>query len=244
MTTSEIIILAGGFAGGFITGLTGFGTGLTALVFWLQVVQPIVAAPLVIICSIVGQIQTLPAIWSHIVWPRVVPFIIGGLIGVPLGTLLLPLIDLKTFKLLIGCLLIMYSAMMLITGSMPAIKWGGRMINAIVGLGGGILGGLAGLSGPLPTIWASLKGWDRHEKRALFQSYNLSILFFAAASQAFSGILTADIFRLAAFALPGTLLGAWLGLKTYNRLGDRQFNRIVLGLLLLAGVSLCLSYRA
>jgi hypothetical protein len=31
-------------------------------------------------------------------------------------------------------------------------------LDALVGFAGGILGGLAGLSGPLPTLWASVRG--------------------------------------------------------------------------------------
>jgi hypothetical protein len=34
-----------------MTGLSGFGTGLTALAFWLHVVNPVVAAALVAACS-------------------------------------------------------------------------------------------------------------------------------------------------------------------------------------------------
>jgi hypothetical protein len=68
MGVTEILILVGGFAGGYVSGLTGFGTGLTALPFWLYAVHPVVAAPLVVICSIVAQIQTLPSIWHAINW--------------------------------------------------------------------------------------------------------------------------------------------------------------------------------
>lgn len=236
----EWFILAGALAGGFVSGLTGFGTGLTALVFWLQVVPPVVAAPMVVICSIIGQFQTLPAIWQHIVWPRVVPFILGGLVGVPLGTLLLPHISLEMFKLMVGCLLIFYSGLMLLKRTTPNVAWGGKIMDVCVGLGGGILGGLAGLSGPLVTIWGSLKGWGKHEKRGLFQAFNLSILLFAAASQAFNGFITAEVGGWILIALPGTLLGTWLGRKVYNKLGDHHFDKIVLGLLLLAGVLIIL----
>ncbi|MFB8829176.1 hypothetical protein ACE0DR_06800 [Azotobacter sp. CWF10] len=56
---TEAIILAGALSGGFVTGLAGFGTGLTALGFWLHAVEPVVAAALVVICSVVGQLQSL-----------------------------------------------------------------------------------------------------------------------------------------------------------------------------------------
>ena len=110
------------------------------------------------------------------------------------------------------------------------------MADGAVGLGGGVLGGLSGLSGPLPTIWASLRGWGKDERRGVFQTYNLTILLLAAASQAYGGFMTLEVGRLTLIALPATLVGAWAGRKTYDRLGDGRFNQIVLGLLLISGV--------
>ena len=238
MGITDFFILAGALAGGFVSGLTGFGTGLTALAFWVHAVQPVVAAPLVVICSIIAQIQTIPAIWHAIVWRQVFPFVLGGLVGVPIGTTLLGHVSSETFKLFIGCLLIVYCSLMLLGRSPLIVSWGGRYADGVVGLGGGILGGLAGLSGPLPTIWASMRGWGKDEKRSVFQTFNLSILLFAAASQAFGGIITAEVGRLTLVALPGTLLGAWMGRKTYDKLGDDRFDQIVLVLLLLSGISI------
>lgn len=237
MGSTDVFILVGALAGGFINGLTGFGTGLTALVFWLAVVPPIVAAPMVAICSVIGQLQTLPAIWHAIIWQRVMPFILGGLIGVPLGTLLLPIVSVQIVKLLVGGFLVVISSLLLLQRSTPQIAWGGQFVDGFVGLFGGILGGLIGLSGVPPTLWASLKGWSKHEKRAVFQAFNLSILLFASLSMAYGGFMTPEVGRLTLIALPGTLAGVWLGRKTYNRLSDDSFQKIVLGLLLLAGIS-------
>jgi hypothetical protein len=58
----SLLLLLGAFAGGFVSGLAGFGTGLTALGIWLQVVDPVLAAPLVVICSVVSQGLTLPRV--------------------------------------------------------------------------------------------------------------------------------------------------------------------------------------
>jgi uncharacterized protein len=242
MGITEIFILAGALAGGYVSGLTGFGTGLTALALWLQVTQPVVAGPLVVTCSIISQLLTLPAIWHAIVWRRAVPFILGGLVGVPIGTMLLAFVSLQAFKLFVGCLLIVYCGFMLLRRSAPKVTWGGNLADGVVGLGGGVLGGLAGLSGPLPTIWASLRGWGKDERRGVFQTFNLSILLFAAASQAVSGFMTFEVGRLTLVAFPGTLLGSWLGRKTYNKLGDGRFNQVVLVLLLLSGVSIIVTW--
>ena len=238
MALAEILVLVGAFAGGYVSGLTGFGTGLTALPFWLSAVHPLVAAPLVVVCSIIAQIQTLPAIWHAINWRRVFPFVLGGVIGVPVGTISLAHVTPQIFKLLIGCFLIVYCSFMLLRRSAPTVSWGGRVADGMVGLGGGILGGFTGLSGPLPTLWASLRGWDKDAKRGVFQVFNLSILLLALGSQAIGGFVTMEVGRFALIALPGTLLGAWLGRKTYNVLGDDRFNQIVLVLLLLSGISI------
>jgi uncharacterized protein len=60
-TDQIVIILIVALAGGLINGLTGFGTALTAIGLWLYVLAPPVAATLAILCSVVSQLQTLPA---------------------------------------------------------------------------------------------------------------------------------------------------------------------------------------
>jgi len=97
------------------------------------------------------------------------------------------------------------------------------------------LGGLAGLSGPLPTLWASVRGWGKDERRGIFQTFNWTILTAALCLQTGAGLVTPDIAR---FALPGTILGSWLGARTYRALRDKNFRDAVLGLLFLSGVGL------
>jgi uncharacterized membrane protein YfcA len=68
---STVLVLAlGALCGGFVTGLAGFGTGLTALGLWLHVVSPAAAAALVVVCSVAGQIQSLYTVRRAIAWRR------------------------------------------------------------------------------------------------------------------------------------------------------------------------------
>src|ERR1700679_4092884 len=92
-------LLLGALAGGFVSGLAGFGTALMALGIWLYVVPPDVSVQLVLICSIIAQTWTLPSIWRAIDFKLVWPFVAGGLAGVPLGTLLVAYADPRLFKL-------------------------------------------------------------------------------------------------------------------------------------------------
>ena len=237
-TTFIAIVMLGAFSGGFVNGLAGFGTGLVAMGIWLHGMPPAVAASVVVICSVVSQVQTIPQIWHAIQLRRVLPFVIPGLLGVPLGTWLMDYVDPGAFRFGMGVLLVGFSAFSLACGTGLGIRWGGRIADGFVGLAGGVLGGLAGLSGPLPTIWAAVRGWGKDERRSLFQSYNLSILATALVSHAVSGHLTAEVGWATIAALPGTMVGAWLGGRVYRRLSDRHFHNVILGLLGFSGVTL------
>jgi uncharacterized membrane protein YfcA len=239
METVTFFVLAGGaLAGGFISGLAGFGTALVALGVWLYVVPPSVAVPLVLISSIVAQASTLVSFWRQIDFKLVWPFVAGGLAGVLPGTLLVAHADPRTFKLAVGVLLLVFPTALYFNRRSLAVKFGGRIADALVGFAGGVLGGLAGLSGPLPTLWASIRGWDKHERRGIFQTFNGTILATALCLQVFSGRVTKDVAWFALFTLPGTLVGAWLGARAYRVLSDQNFRDVVLGLLFLSGVIL------
>ena len=107
-TFAYALLFVGALAGGFVTCLAGFGTALMALGIWIYVLEPSLAVPLVLICSVVAQTSTLPSMWRSFDLGIVWPFLIGGLAGVPLGTILIAHADPNTFKLSVGILLLIF----------------------------------------------------------------------------------------------------------------------------------------
>jgi uncharacterized membrane protein YfcA len=162
----------------------------------------------------------------------------AGVLGVPIGVHLLTRVNADLFRLGIGTLLVVFSTWMLVGRMRTAFRWGGRVADAAIGLGGGVLGGLAGLSGLLPTMWVTLRGWSKDQRRGFFQAYNLTVLGAAMVVHIADGLVTRDVGWLLLWALPGTLLGAWLGARAYQRLSDHHFHQLVLGLLAVSGVTL------
>ncbi|HEX5130278.1 MAG TPA: sulfite exporter TauE/SafE family protein [Usitatibacter sp.] len=237
---TEAAVAIGGLLGGLASGLTGFGFGLTSLPLWAHVLAPAVASPLVIACSIAGQLQTLPKIWHAIDLRRLAPFVILGLAGVPIGVWLLPLIAPGAFRIALGALVVVACATLLWL-RIATRRESSRAGDAIVGFTGGVLGGITGLSGVPATIWAELHGWGKDERRAIFQGFNISILVLALAGHAVAGSFTPSVLRLLLVAIPATLVGAWAGRKLYDRVDARRFGRIVLWLVLCAGASLLAS---
>ena len=106
------IVIVGALVAGFVNGLTGTGYALMALGFWLQAMSPTTAAPLVALCSVIGHLQAIRSIWHGVRWPRLWPFLAAGIIGVPLGTVMLNHLQVQPLKLGTGIMLILYSAWM------------------------------------------------------------------------------------------------------------------------------------
>jgi uncharacterized membrane protein YfcA len=186
--------------------------------------------------------STFPAIWRTVDWRRLAPMLVAGLIGVPLGTWALPLISLRHFKLGFGVLLVAYCAFGLFAARWARLRSGRpgveRSMETVVGFAGGVLGGLAGLSGVLPTVWASLKGWPKSEQRAIFQGFNFTLLSAMLVASVTQGLVGLGSLIALCIAAPAAVLAARLGFRLYKGLHALHFDRIVLGLLLISGLAL------
>jgi uncharacterized membrane protein YfcA len=235
------IVVAGALAAGFVNGLSGTGYALVALGFWLQAMSPLTAAPLTALCGVAGHIQSLPRIWNGVRWARLWPMLTAGIVGVPIGTLLLDHVRPNPLKVGVGVFLIAYSAWMAFVRRPPIVTGGGRLADAAVGLAGGLMGGMASLSGPAPAIWAQLRGYGKDEQRGINQPFNMSVLFLALVSAGVAGFLDRTFFIWAAICVPTTLIGARIGLALYRKVDDAQFRHILLALLCLSGLTLILT---
>ena len=235
------LVVAGALAAGFVNGLSGTGYALVALGFWLHAMSPVTAAPLVAFCSVAGHLQSLPRIWKGVIWSRLWPFMVGGLIGVPIGTALLGFVQVRPLKVAVGILLMLYCSWMGFARHPPVVTGGGRLADGAAGFGGGILGGMASLSGPIPVIWVQLRGWTMLAQRGVNQPYNMSVLTLSLISAAVAGFLDRTFLIWAAISLPVTLIGAQVGLRLYGRINDGQFRRLVIVLLGLSGLTLIAS---
>lgn len=236
MEGSALLIFAlGALTAGFVSGLTGLGTALTALAFWLHVTTPQIAVPMAAAIAVLSHIITLTFIRQGIVWRRLWPFLAGGLIGMPLGVAALGLLSADAAKAGLGVFLILYCVYGLAVRNPPIVTGGGRRADGAVGFGGGFLGGLAGISGPLPTIWAGLRGWPKDEQRGTYQPFNLLILGLSVAGHGIYDRFDPVAGTEALTAFAAAAVGSVAGILTYRRTSDRNFRRVVLILLAIGG---------
>lgn len=240
LAAADFYLAGATFLAALASGLAGFAFALIASGIYLHLLEPAAAVALVLSGSLAAQAVTILRVRGGIVWARLWPFLLGGIVGVPLGTALLDRLDPVAFRFVIGLFLVGYSAFMLLVRHPPRIVFGGRAADGAVGLVGGVLGGLAGLSGALPTVWCGLRGWPKDEQRGVYQPFIVAMQGLALVTLLIATPVASGTWWLFLLCLPALLLGALLGVALYKRVDDAGFRRIVLVLLLASGISLLL----
>jgi uncharacterized membrane protein YfcA len=238
------IVLIAVFVASTISSIAGFAFSALcgALLFHLMD-SPVYAVNVMIVCSIAIQLLGVAALWRSIDWRSLPIFLIGGVLGVPVGVYLLLHLQTGAYRNVIGGLLIAYGGYLLLRCPVRSLRLG-PLSDACAGFLGGITGGLAAFPGASVTIWCGLKGWDKAHQRGVYQPFILSMQPVTLAAiylmrPSSSSTATQLDWKTLAF-VPAALLGAWFGLRIFKRLSDRQFELVVNALLILSGIGLIL----
>ena len=229
--------LLAAFLGAVTTGVAGFAMGLVVSGIWLHILTPVQTVTLMVSYSVLLQGYGVWKLRHALDWRRVAPFIVGGTIGVPIGTVLLGHINAAHLRTAVGVVLLLYSIYYLARPALEPVQGG---VPADIGIGflNGLLGGLTGLVGIVVVIWSQLRGWPKDVQRTVFQPVIITTSAMTAAWLGASGAVTADTVKLFLLGLPMLLAGTWVGMRLYGRLDEAGFRRVVLVLLLLSGIFL------
>jgi uncharacterized membrane protein YfcA len=236
MTPELWLLVLGAVVAGFVQGLSGFAFGMVAMSIWVWGIDPRVAVVMSIAGGLSGQIFSALRLRRGLQWPLLWPFLAGAIVGVPLGVAVLPHVDALLFKFLLGMTLIVCCSAMLVAQRLPQVSRGGRIGDALAGAAGGVMGGLGGFTGVVPSLWCTLRGWDKDRARAVLQNFNLAALSVTFATYVGTGMVTASMWPLIAVVVPALLLPSMLGARLYVGLSEVGFRRVVLSLLTVSGL--------
>ena len=234
-----VILSAGVFAGAVVSGLVGFAFSAVAGAILLHVLPPTEAVPLMMACSLVPQIASLVTLRRSMKWRGSLILSAGGALGMVPALYLLHHIDATTFRVGFGMFLATYAAYMLLRPAMERVgAVPGRVRDAAIGFGCGLVGGLTAMPGALPAMWCELRGMPKDQQRGLMQPYIVTMQVFALALMVSrNGVPTKALMDLT-FSLPALAAGTALGLVMFGRINDALFREIVMVVLLIAGVFL------
>ena len=232
---------------GLMSGLSGFGfsaIGSSCLLF----IPPKLGVPLLMALSTGNQLMSvsqlrddMPKTWKE-AWPGGAgPYVLGGVLGVPLGIWLLNHMPAAKLMLVFGAVLTIYSVYSLLKPSGLKMKGQtGASSGIAVGFVGGTVGGFTAFPGAAVVVWTGLRNLPKQMTRAIVQPYILvlQVMSLATTAYAYPSIFARHFWILLAITMPIVLPGTIGGVFLYRRISDVNFNRISLILLGLSGVGL------
>ncbi|MEX0969183.1 MAG: sulfite exporter TauE/SafE family protein [Paracoccaceae bacterium] len=228
-------LLFAAFIGGLVRGFAGFGTAMVFIPVASIFMPPVVVIATLVVTDIFGPLPLLRRAWRAVDRAELARLVLGGLVGIPLGTLALTALDPMAFRWGV-------SATCLILLALLASGWRydgqptARLVLAI-GLGAGFLGGLAGLPGPIVILFY-LSG-----RRAIAEIRGVSLLF----------LFSTDVVLIVTLGLRGYVgvqeivlgivcaiplaIGAIIGQALFRPEQARLFRSVAYGLIAVAAFS-------
>jgi uncharacterized protein len=155
---------------------------------WLHILTPVQTTTLIVGYGLLTQGYGVWKLRHALAWQKITPFIIGGIIGAPIGTMLLTYLNPAYLRTGVGLLLVLYGTYGL---AQPALRPVPDKISADMGIGfaNGVLAGLTGVPGFIITIWCQMHGWKKNFQRAVFQPVMLATIMVNLISLAVVGAI-------------------------------------------------------
>jgi len=231
------VLAATVLAASFVQGAAGFGFGMVAM-STIPIVLPLIhAVPLVALLGIVLNAAMIVRLHNGFAWSKVTPMALGGLLGAPMGILILRSTPPFFLQILLGLILVAYSAYgLMVSRRAPPRPAPPSRGGAAAGVVGGVLGGAFNTSGPPVIVYAHLCAWPPVVFKATLQAFFLTVGACQIAVMGSLGMIGARHLIAGAILLLPMTLGMAAGVRASRRLDREKFRLLVLCALLLLGV--------
>src|SRR6516164_4418794 len=141
LQTVDLILFAfGTFAAALVTGVAGFAFGIVAAAVWLYSLPPAQTTALIVAYGLIVQGLSVWKLRRSIKPARLLPFLIGAVIGVPIGVELLHWTSPATLRISIGIVLIFFSLYNLMRPQLAPVT-AGKAADGVIGILNGVIGG-------------------------------------------------------------------------------------------------------
>lgn len=228
--TSGIVLIAG-----IIVGLAGFGFALFAVPPLLFFNEPSTVVALVNILGFGSGIVVVYGEWHQVRRPTLRALVPWAMVGLVAGTAVLRYVDGLYIKLLASVVVIFFAIFAASGYRLPGVER--PSANVVAGLASGMLGTSAGLPGPPIALLFTARDLPPAAFRVTITSYFMIVDLIAVALLVVSGQLHRADLWLALSMAPAALIGRWVGRQLADRVSPAAFRKIVIGLLLLTGLS-------
>ena len=230
-------------AGAVVKGATGMGLPLVALpvlttVFGLQHAVGLMTIPLIV--TNVWQVWRFRAEARA---PRLgfMPwFLVGGAVGIGLGTWALTALPERVLVLSLGAILLVYVALRIATPHWVLSLELARRLGPLAGIGGGTLQGATGISAPIGVTFIHSMNLERAAHVFAVSAMFLTFAVVQLPSLWLAGVMRPEWLLQGLLALIPILVFMPLGQWISGKLSRRAFDRMILVFLGVIGVKMVL----
>lgn len=217
-----------------ISSLTGFGHALVATPFLVLLFPPQQAVPVVMISWVPLAALLVKESWGRMNYCRIGRWLVGSVLGIPLGVYGLAHIEEGTMRAAIGALTLIAALTLGLKPAHPLRREG--LLAPLVGFASGVMGGASGMSGPPVILFGLNQGWDHRELRANLIGYFVAKHALVLLLLQKFGILDGKLLLLGAASLPGLFAGYLIGIRLEKRISQQHFRLLALALVGLGGL--------
>src|SRR3954462_10874551 len=205
---TAIAICAVAFVSGTARGFSGFGSALIFMPLASSIAAPQLVAALLLVIDFVAAAPLLPDAWRKADRKATAVIVLGALVGVPVGTYFLTVLEPVTTRWIISCFV---AALLLLL--LSGWRYRGKDHASIsVGIGGlsGFCSGLAQTGGPpIVGYWLGRPIASVTARANILLFFGASD-FFSVVSYALTGLITADAIKFSFVVGPVYGIGVWL----------------------------------
>lgn len=234
-----ILVVAILFLAGMTKGVIGVGLPIVAVPLLSMVVPLPTAVALVAIPVLVTNLSQAcggePVVG---VLKQLAPILAGTAVGIIGGVYLLTSLSPAVLRPIVGGALMAVAALMLLA---PKVRCPDRLVPVVaplVGVGSGALGGLAGQAGPTVFLYLLARGFngDRFVQYSsmyiVLASVALTLALGRAGALGLDGVLVSAVYTIP------ILFGMWVGQRLREVVSAGLFRKLVLGMIILAGLNM------
>ena len=231
-SNAAMAICAIAFVSGLARGFSGFGSALIFMPLASSMAAPKLVAALLLIIDFVATLPLIPNAWKQADRKATAVIVFGALIGVPVGTYFLTVLDPVTTRWIISAFV--FALLLLL---LSGWRYRGKDHAAIsVGIGGlsGFCSGLAQTGGPpIVGYWLG-RPIASAIARANIMLFFVASDFFSVVSYSLTGLIASDSIRFALVVGPIYAIGVWLGAQMFGRASESLFRSICYALIAMA----------
>lgn len=235
LTLIAIILIS--FIATLVRSTFGFGESLIAVPLFVLFIPLETAVPLSVLMSVLVALIVVIQDHRQIHLQSAKWLILYAFLGIPIGLGILIYGNEHWVKIILGMLIIAYSAYQILAKDSLHLKRDSRFWLFVCGFLSGVLGGAYGLNGPPLVVYGNMRRWSPQHFRATLQAYFLPASLVGIIGYAIKGLLGKPVMEYFLVCLPAMLPAIFLGRYLNRKLqGASFFNYIYWGLVLIGAL--------